>query len=230
MIETSYTSEVVCPICGHIHTCSYEFGLDDYPSKIECMSCGEEFEAWHDVSVTYSSRVIGDTMIKHTDSCYGCYFQECNSDNCVIPAKSGYESEKFRNYDDNGYDAWYPCAYYIKWGPAIDVLAKYCEDRAMELLQCPFCDADAEMQHDKRMGYRVCCSNWKTCSGCIMVFEYNESDAIAAWNRRAGSEGIPEWLKYKIESMESKIASDKNPFIMAYCDALKWVLSLKRDQ
>jgi ssDNA-binding Zn-finger/Zn-ribbon topoisomerase 1 len=54
-----------------------------------------------------------------------------------------------------------------------------------ELLRCPFCGADAEMQHDKRMGYRVCCSNWKTCSGCIMVFEYNELDAIAAWNQRA---------------------------------------------
>lgn len=58
MNEHKYTPEVICPICGFEHTCSYEFGLDDYPSKIMCMSCGEEFEAWHEVSVTYFSRVI----------------------------------------------------------------------------------------------------------------------------------------------------------------------------
>lgn len=59
MTSYNYTVEVICPHCGYVHRNSSDIDLDDYPSKIECQSCGEEFEAWRDVEITYCSRVIG---------------------------------------------------------------------------------------------------------------------------------------------------------------------------
>lgn len=61
-------------------------------------------------------------MADHCDSCTWprpCVFVEYDSDNCVIPEKSGYKSEEDRNYaDENGYDAYKPCKYYRSWEQA----------------------------------------------------------------------------------------------------------------
>jgi len=80
-----------------------------------------------------SGRVQVDKMSEHTDSCFMCTFQECDSCDCVIPGKSGYESEEDRNFDDNGYDGWKPCKYYLAWDNAIYILTKHVENKAAAL-------------------------------------------------------------------------------------------------
>ena len=71
-------------------------------------------------------------MSDHADSCFMCAFQECDSCDCLIPEKSGYESEEERNFDDNGYDGWKPCKYYLTWEKAIGILADACKNRDPE--------------------------------------------------------------------------------------------------
>ena len=70
-------------------------------------------------------------MADHCDSCSwpcSCTFLEYDSDNCVIPEKSGYKSEEERNYaDEHGYDAWKPCKYYRTWEQAIKILIDHIE-------------------------------------------------------------------------------------------------------
>lgn len=69
-------------------------------------------------------------MIKHTDHCWHCCVQKCDSCDCLISSRSGYESEYDRNYaDPEGLDAYRPCKYYVKWEEAIEVLEKHCEGR-----------------------------------------------------------------------------------------------------
>jgi len=77
-----------------------------------------------------------------------------------------------------------------------------------------------------------------------MVFEYNELDAIAAWNQRAeqfgNSKELPEWLVKSIETKIEKLYKykippapyyeAKYPYTDGKIEALEWVLSLKRDQ
>lgn len=68
-------------------------------------------------------------MKLHTDSCTWpeqCIFIEYESCNCMIPEKSGFESEEDRNYADaEGLDAYKPCMYYIKWHEGLDVITDY---------------------------------------------------------------------------------------------------------
>ena len=61
----------------------------------------------------------------HTDNCFECWFQECDSCDCIIPEHSGYEDEDSRNFDNNGYDGWLPCKYYTKWEDAINILISH---------------------------------------------------------------------------------------------------------
>jgi hypothetical protein len=71
-------------------------------------------------------------MTEHTDSCSwpnACVFLEGDSHDCVISEKSGYESEELRNFDDNGYDGWRPCKYYLTWEDAIKALTDHIEGK-----------------------------------------------------------------------------------------------------
>ena len=55
-IEHDYTDEIVCPYCGAIHGDSWEYfrdGNDD--AEIKCQSCGKDFAATMDISVSYST-------------------------------------------------------------------------------------------------------------------------------------------------------------------------------
>lgn len=49
--DTDYTSEVVCPYCGHQHRDSWEL-LEDCDTY-ECVSCEKEFEYQRETEVTY---------------------------------------------------------------------------------------------------------------------------------------------------------------------------------
>ena len=96
-----------------------------------------------------------------------------------------------------------------------------------ELLPCPFCKSTrTKVWFESDHYYHVRCM---TCFAQGPT-ENTDQEAISAWNTRHESGEFPGWLKDKIEDMKLNIASDKNPFVMAYYDALKWVLSLKRDE
>lgn len=56
---------------------------------------------------------------------------------------------------------------------------------ASELKPCPFCDTRAILQHkDRERQKRI---YWVKCPSCHVSMRgfYDETDAIAAWNRRA---------------------------------------------
>ena len=50
--DTDYTSEVVCPHCGHESRDSWDIS----EGVTECGDCGHEFELTRNVSVTYTTR------------------------------------------------------------------------------------------------------------------------------------------------------------------------------
>ena len=57
-INCEFTSEMVCPRCGHEHRDSLEFfqpreGEDI--EGVECSKCGEIFDAHQHVEITYST-------------------------------------------------------------------------------------------------------------------------------------------------------------------------------
>lgn len=72
----------------------------------------------------------------YTDSCTypkQCTFIEFDSCDCVIHEHSGYESEEERNYaDENGYDAYKPCKYYLNWEKAIEILIDHVDKDCIE--------------------------------------------------------------------------------------------------
>lgn len=51
-IDHDFTSEVVCPHCGHIHGDSCELPDSD---DMYCANCGEEFHFTREIEVTYST-------------------------------------------------------------------------------------------------------------------------------------------------------------------------------
>ncbi len=51
--EPSFTSEIVCPWCGHEQLDSWE--MEDSDDECECNECGKAFAYERDVEVTYSS-------------------------------------------------------------------------------------------------------------------------------------------------------------------------------
>lgn len=60
MSDCKNTNELVCPYCGHEHDCSYEFLPNDNSNsgsevKVDCSSCGKEFEFSWETDITYSS-------------------------------------------------------------------------------------------------------------------------------------------------------------------------------
>ncbi len=52
--DTTYTSEVTCPHCGHIHSDSWEYS----EGKHECMDCELPFDMWRYTEITYSTKKI----------------------------------------------------------------------------------------------------------------------------------------------------------------------------
>lgn len=56
--NTHYTSNIVCPHCGHEHKDSWEFnfgsGLEG-DTTVWCGDCGEEFNASRHVEISYTS-------------------------------------------------------------------------------------------------------------------------------------------------------------------------------
>ena len=60
-----------------------------------------------------------------------------------------------------------------------------------KLKPCPFCGAEAHLEvrgYDHKREYRVCCSAVYQCGGSQYWFD-RMREAVAAWNRRAETEG-----------------------------------------
>ena len=56
---TEYTKNIVCPYCGHEDHDSWEVdfgGGMEGEEKLECGTCGKEFIASKECSITYSTR------------------------------------------------------------------------------------------------------------------------------------------------------------------------------
>lgn len=52
----TYQPYIVCPYCGHLHTDTWEFDIDeDRREDIECESCEREFECEKHVRISYST-------------------------------------------------------------------------------------------------------------------------------------------------------------------------------
>lgn len=56
-----------------------------------------------------------------------------------------------------------------------------------ELLPCPFCGGEAELEKTPGGLFSVGCADWRNCFGFWTSCRYycTESEAIAAWNARA---------------------------------------------
>ncbi len=108
-------------------------------------------------------------------------------------------------------------------------------DDPNKLKPCPFCQGHARLfLEDPKKGYSVFCHN---CG--IMTPFMPVEQSITAWNRRAEPDGLPEWLREKIQGsihnayecldrsapLNNK-RSNRNWSVLI--DALEWVLSLKR--
>lgn len=52
MKERTETDEIICPICGHEYTDSWEY--DEY-GEMECEECGATFDYERNTSITYDS-------------------------------------------------------------------------------------------------------------------------------------------------------------------------------
>ena len=55
-IEHQYTSEIVCPYCGHEHSDSWELNHDS--GEFECYECEKEFHYERSITVDYSTNKI----------------------------------------------------------------------------------------------------------------------------------------------------------------------------
>ena len=54
-INHDYTSRIVCPYCGHIHSECYEYADD---GKTECDACEMTFHFTRHVIVNYSTKKV----------------------------------------------------------------------------------------------------------------------------------------------------------------------------
>lgn len=53
--EIDCTDEITCPLCGHVHSDSWEWS----PSgPVDCHFCDQEFDYEKDISISYSSSII----------------------------------------------------------------------------------------------------------------------------------------------------------------------------
>jgi Lar family restriction alleviation protein len=180
-------------------------------------------------------------MINHIKDCSYCTFQEFDSCNCLISEKSGYEFEEERNFNDDGYDGWLPCRYYLKWEDAIDILIRYIDEgndqitNIRKLLPCPFCGGNNVEIYVHSYDcppdlYSVDCND---CGGGIELFD-TRNEVIEKWNNRRESGELPEWLKQEIKTRKKQIInaidyySDK--WTCEKIEELNWVLSLKKPE
>lgn len=64
-IDCKYTSEIVCPYCGHEHRDSWDYGIDGN-EEIECRSetCGKRFYVESVTTVEYVSERIEDRTVE----------------------------------------------------------------------------------------------------------------------------------------------------------------------
>ena len=60
---------------------------------------------------------------------------------------------------------------------------------AYQLRPCPFCGGEAQIDKAPRGSYQAYCSHCSTIQ--MGVFYNTESEAVAAWNRRAEMEDKP---------------------------------------
>lgn len=104
-----------------------------------------------------------------------------------------------------------------------------------EPLPCPWCQSsDIDIVHvdiRQKNGQMVC----MRCCGCgvtgpIETVEnpnHEEPVAIAAWNRRAEPEELPEWL---IDELINGLVLAKDDKTEGWNDALEWVLALLKGE
>ena len=55
-INHQYTSELVCPYCGHEHTDSWE--LADTQDRYDCESCSKRFSYTSEITRTFTSKAV----------------------------------------------------------------------------------------------------------------------------------------------------------------------------
>ena len=54
--DTDYTSEIICPWCGYVHSDCFEW--DD--GENECHDCGRKFDVTRNAEITYSTERCGN--------------------------------------------------------------------------------------------------------------------------------------------------------------------------
>ena len=60
-IDHDNTNNLVCPYCGYEDRDSWEVCPNDEDLDVcECGSCGKEFRAWRNISITYSTEKLDD--------------------------------------------------------------------------------------------------------------------------------------------------------------------------
>lgn len=58
-IDHEFTSNIVCPYCGHTHSDSWEYFRDreNIVQDIDCAKCGKSFCCEMDFDVTYITKI-----------------------------------------------------------------------------------------------------------------------------------------------------------------------------
>lgn len=61
-LSTKYTSDPLCPYCGHIVINAWEIYFEDMEgdAELECSGCGQKFICSREVTVTYSTSKINE--------------------------------------------------------------------------------------------------------------------------------------------------------------------------
>jgi len=59
-------------------------------------------------------------------------------------------------------------------------------DDSYELLPCPFCGSDANLEVNSSGSYFVRCSAGEKCACRTRLFHENPAGAVITWNTRAG--------------------------------------------
>lgn len=94
-----------------------------------------------------------------------------------------------------------------------------------DLKPCPFCGSPATLYEfgDCHPRYVVYCDNDHCMFSGELLAIYKENIAVEKWNTRVEPNELPEWLKNTIETeIDELVGTD-------FYDALKWVLSLKKE-
>lgn len=56
--DCAYTTEIVCPHCGHEFSDSWEYGQREDIGEIQCDSCGYAFFARRIIDVSYCTETL----------------------------------------------------------------------------------------------------------------------------------------------------------------------------